>query len=182
MLNLLKKIPNNTSIDLVITSPPYNIGKEYEESSSLEEYFANQLKIIKCIDFLVAKNGSICWQVGNHVDENGIFPLDFGFDKIFRDLGYVLKNRIIWKFGHGFHAKKRFSGRYEAILWYVKSQNYTFNLDPVRVASKYPAKTYYKGPKKEKFPQIHLARILRMYGFSLKYLKMDMRILGYSKC
>ena len=142
ILNLLDKLSHESLIDLVITSPPYNIGKEYEESSTIEEYFINQHNIISKLDSLMSPNGSICWQVGNHVDKEGIYPLDFGFDKIFRELGYVLKNRIIWKFGHGFHAKKRFSGRYEVILWYVKSQQYTFNLDPVRVPSKYPAKTY----------------------------------------
>jgi adenine-specific DNA-methyltransferase len=59
-----------------------------------------------------------------------------------------LRNRIVWHYGHGLHAKKRFSGRYETILWFSKSDNYIFNLDSVRVPSKYPGKRHYKGAKK----------------------------------
>jgi len=61
-----------------------------------------------------------------------------------------LRNRIIWKFGHGLHASKRFSGRYETILWFTKSDHYTFNLDAVRVPAKYPGKRHFKGPNKGK--------------------------------
>jgi DNA modification methylase len=62
-----------------------------------------------------------------------------------------LRNRIIWHFGHGLHASKRFSGRYETILWFSKTDNYIFNLDNVRVPSKYPGKKHFKGPKKGQF-------------------------------
>ena len=71
-------------------------------------------------------------------------------DFIFKDLGLKLRNRVIWHFGHGLHAKNRFSGRYETLLWFTKSDDYTFNLDPVRVPSKYPGKRHYKGDKKGK--------------------------------
>ena len=120
---LLDQLPNKRIFDLVVTSPPYNIGKEYEEAKNINEYFANQKTIIKKIDGFVKTKGSICWQVGNYIDKKSksIYPLDFGFHEIFADLGYKLKNRIIWRFGHGMHAKKRLSGRYETILWYVKN-------------------------------------------------------------
>jgi len=58
-----------------------------------------------------------------------------------------MRNRIIWHFEHGLHCNNRFSGRYETIIWFTKSDNYTFNLDPVRVPQKYPGKKYFKGPK-----------------------------------
>ena len=147
---LLSSLPKTRFIDLVVTSPPYNIGKAYEEKQTIEEYFVNQRKIIEAIDSMMKKNSSICWQVGNHITKDGILPLDFGFHEIFNDLGYSLKNRIIWKFGHGFHARNRLSGRYEVVLWYTKGANYTFNLDEIRVPSKYPGKRYYKGPQKGK--------------------------------
>jgi len=148
VLKLLNQLPKNPFIDLVVTSPPYNIGKSYENHSSLEDYFTNQKQIIEAIDLRVKKGGSICWQVGNHITKDGIYPLDYGFHEIFIKLGYTLKNRIVWKFGHGFHAQKRLSGRYEVILWFVKGESYTFNLDAIRIPSKYPGKKYYKGPKK----------------------------------
>lgn len=56
-----------------------------------------------------------------------------------------MRNRIIWRIGHGLHASLRFSGRYETVSWYTKSDHYTFNLDAVRVPQKYPGKTHYRG-------------------------------------
>ncbi len=59
-----------------------------------------------------------------------------------------LRNRIVWTFGHGGHSVYSFSGRHETALWFTKTDDYTFNLDPVRVPSKYPGKQHYKGTKK----------------------------------
>ena len=150
--NLFEKLKSKKLFDLVVTSPPYNIGKEYESAKTLDEYFENQKEVIKAIDKHVKDSGSICWQVGNYINkkDGSIFPLDIGFYNIFNDLGYILKNRIIWHFGHGLQATKRLSGRYETVLWFVKSEDYTFNLDPIRIPQKYPGKTYYKGPNKGK--------------------------------
>jgi len=150
VLTLLDSIKEKQIFDLVVTSPPYNIGKSYESIQDMDKYFLFQEQVIKGIDINLKSTGAICWQVGNYIDKKNksIYPLDFGFHEIFNGLGYKLKNRIIWKFGHGMHAKKRLSGRYETILWYVKSDNFTFNLDEIRVPSKYPKKKFYKGPKK----------------------------------
>ena len=56
----------------------------------------------------------------------------------------------MWTFGHGLHCKNRFSGRHETILWFTKTDDYTFNLDRVRVPVKYPYKKHFKGPNKGK--------------------------------
>ncbi len=160
-LEFLNSIESKTAaLDLVVTSPPYNIGKEYESAKTLDEYFENQKEVIKAIDKHVKDSGSICWQVGNYINkkDGSIFPLDIGFYKIFNDLGYILKNRIIWHFGHGLHATNRLSGRYETVLWFVKSEDYTFNLDAIRVPQKYPGKTYYKGPNKGKISSNKLGK------------------------
>lgn len=133
-------------VKLIVTSPPYNIGKAYEARKSIGQYLRDQEKVIDELVRVLEDNGSICWQVGNHVDDGEVFPLDIFFYDIFKDRGLKLRNRIIWHFGHGLHASKRFSGRYETLLWFTKSDNYTFNLDPVRVPSKYPGKRHYKGP------------------------------------
>lgn len=144
---LLKEIPDEF-VQLVVTSPPYNLGKEYEKKIELEIYIKQQEEIIsECIRVL-KNQGSICWQVGNYVENGEIIPLDILLFPIFEKFNLHLRNRIIWHFGHGLHATNRFSGRYEVILWFTKSDNYVFNLDPVRVPQKYPKKKYYKGPKK----------------------------------
>lgn len=147
---ILKKIDAGR-FKLIITSPPYNVGKEYETRKSIEEYLDTQKEIITELVRVLSPNGSICWQVGNFVDQGEVFPLDIYYYKIFKDLGLKLRNRIVWHFGHGLHSRNRFSGRYETVLWFTKSDDYTFNLDSVRVPSKYPGKKHYKGPKKGQY-------------------------------
>ncbi|MCL4535824.1 MAG: site-specific DNA-methyltransferase [Bacteroidetes bacterium] len=133
---------------LIVTSPPYNIGKAYEQRQSLELYLEEQSRVITECVRLLHHQGSICWQVGNHVSKDGeVFPLDILLYPIFKHYGLQLRNRIIWHFEHGLHCSKRLSGRYETILWFTKGDDYTFNLDPIRVPPKYPNKKYFKGPK-----------------------------------
>lgn len=145
-LSLLRDIPAE-SVQLVVTSPPYNIGKPYEKKLSLKNYIAQQQKVIESCVRVLAPTGSICWQVGNFVDKGQIVPLDIILYPIFERLGLQLRNRIVWHFEHGLHCSKRFSGRYETVLWFSKTKDYKFNLDPVRVPQKYPGKRHFKGPK-----------------------------------
>jgi adenine-specific DNA-methyltransferase len=149
-MDLLPLIPDNF-VKLVVTSPPYNLGKPYESRLDLDEYVAWQRRVIEECVRVLDERGSICWQVGNYVEDGEIIPLDIVLYPIFASLGLHLRNRIIWHFGHGLHASKRFSGRYEVILWFTKGEEYTFNLDAVRVPQKYPKKKYFKGPKKGQF-------------------------------
>jgi len=145
-LDLLMDIPAK-SVQLVVTSPPYNLGKEYEKRIHLDVYLRQQAQVIaECVRVLSPK-GSICWQVGNYVDNGSIVPLDAVLYPIFSGLGLRMRNRIIWHFEHGLHCERRFSGRYETIIWFTKTDDYVFNLDAVRVPQKYPGKKYFKGPK-----------------------------------
>ena len=131
---------------LIVTSPPYNLGKDYETKTSLDAYLASQEHVIRECVRILHPEGSICWQVGNYVDNGAIVPLDAVLYPVFRNLGLKLRNRIIWQFGHGLHSTRRLSGRYETINWWTKNDNYTWNLDPIRVPSKYPGKRHFKGP------------------------------------
>jgi adenine-specific DNA-methyltransferase len=136
------------SMKLIVTSPPYNIGKSYEQRTSLKEYVRQQREVISECVRLLHPRGSLCWQVGNHVDDGEITPLDLILYPVFKEYGLKLRNRIIWHFEHGLHCKNRLSGRYETILWFTKSDDYTFNLDSIRVPSKYPGKRHFKGPRR----------------------------------
>ncbi len=137
----------DASIKLVVTSPPYNIGKTYETQEPLDTYLASQAAVLdECIR-LLADGGSICWQTGNFVENGGVVPLDALLFPLFLERGLVLRNRIVWHFEHGLHCRKRLSGRYETICWWTHKEDYTFNLDPIRVPSKYPNKRYFKGPR-----------------------------------
>ena len=145
-LALLKLIPDGAAM-LVVTSPPYNLGKQYEKRIGLDTYLAEQDQTIaECIRILNPR-GNICWQVGNHVDDGEIFPLDTLLYQSFKSRGLMLRNRIIWHFEHGLHCSRRFSGRYETIIWFTKSDDYVFNLDAIRVPQKYPGKKHFKGPR-----------------------------------
>jgi len=145
-LTQLKKLPSN-AFKLVVSSPPYNIGKVYEKQVSLNDYLDWQKEIVKEMVRITTEDGSIVWQVGNYVDKGEVFPLDIYFYPLFKELGMRLRNRIVWHFDHGLHASNRFSGRYEVLLWFTKGEEYTFNLDAVRVPAKYPGKLHYKGDK-----------------------------------
>ena len=145
-LEFLKTI-SDKSIQLIVTSPPYNVGKSYEKKLRLNEYISQQKQVIDECARVLRDDGSICWEVGNYVDNGEIIPLDILLYEAFRQNGLQLRNRIVWHFRHGLHCAKRFSGRYEVILWFTKTDNYIFNLDAVRVPQKYPGKKYFKGEK-----------------------------------
>lgn len=152
-LDLLSQMPDACA-QLVITSPPYNIDKEYEKGRklTLEQYVDGQRRVIDECTRILRPGGSICWEVGNHVTATEIVPLDVVLYSLFKahpDLR--LKNRVVWHFEHGLHATKRFSGRYEVILWFTKGDDYVFNLDPIRVPQKYPGKKAFKGPNRGQY-------------------------------
>lgn len=146
-IDFLHSLPSQIA-KLIITSPPYNLGKAYENRTDIEKYLDFQDQVIDELVRVLRSDGSICWQVGNFVDNFEVFPLDILYYQHFKKHGLKLRNRIIWRFNHGLHASKRFSGRYETILWFTKSDDYTFNLDSVRVPSKYPGKRHFKGPNR----------------------------------
>lgn len=148
---LIRRMPDE-SVDLTITSPPYCMGKEYEQSRSVEDFIANQKRILPEIARITRPGGSICWQVGYHVVNQAAYPLDYAVFSILTEIPeIILRNRIIWTFGHGLHASLRFSGRHETVLWFTKGADYYFDLESVRVPQKYPGKRHYKGAHKGQF-------------------------------
>ena len=151
---LLKQLPDE-SVDLIITSPPYCIGKAYENPKDDIETFKNQHEnIFPDIYRILKVGGSVCWQVGYHISAASVFPLDYFVYNIFTEnsaelpFPFVLRNRIIWTYGHGLNSTRRFSGRHETLLWFSKGNDYGFDLDSIRIPQKYPGKRSYKGPNK----------------------------------
>ena len=144
-LEFMRGLPD-TEFKLIVTSPPYNLGKEYEGKSTIDVYLTMQARVVAECVRLLHPGGSICWQVGNFVENGEITPLDVLLYPLFREHGLKLRNRIVWHFGHGLHCSKRLSGRYETINWWTKSDDYTWHLDPIRVPPKYPNKKSFRGP------------------------------------
>ncbi|WP_217997636.1 DNA-methyltransferase [Comamonas aquatica] len=146
---LLSALPD-ASIDLVVTSPPYCMGKAYEKrGDGIDDFVANHKLILPEVCRILKPGGSLCWQVGLHVQEGVSTPLDYLVYDIMRNIdGMKLRNRIAWTFGHGLHCRTRFSGRHETVLWFTKGDDYTFDLDAIRIPQKYPGKQHTSGPKK----------------------------------
>ncbi|HIU70256.1 MAG TPA: site-specific DNA-methyltransferase [Candidatus Enterosoma merdigallinarum] len=158
-LNVFSSLAND-SIDLIVTSPPYCMGKEYESiSDDIESFISLNKKVLAEAQRVIKKGGSICWQIGFHVKDSVIVPLDCLIYEIVQQINeplsseekLYLHNRIIWSFGHGLNAEKRLSGRYETIMWFTKGKDYVFNLDEIRIPQKYPGKKYSKGKKAGQF-------------------------------
>lgn len=142
--DLLKSLPEEC-VDLVVSSPPYNLGKEYEAKKALEVYLREQSGVLKECTRILKRTGSLFWQVGAFADRGMLVPLDVRVFPILEDCGLVPRNRIVWIRQHGVHARKKFSCRHETILWFTKSDDYVFDLDGIRVPQKYQNKKYHRG-------------------------------------
>lgn len=123
--------------DLLISSPPYNVGKAYERRVAMEAY-ADWIRPICAESIRALRPGaSFCWQVGMHIIKgkeprgSEVLPLDFIFIPMLQELGLTYRDRFIWTFGHGLHCKYRFSGRHETILWFTKGE-VDFDVEEVR--------------------------------------------------
>ena len=144
---LLSALPPD-SVDCIITSPPYCMGKAYEKGDDIDVFLESHERVLPLAIKALKPGGSLCWQVGFHVKNGVVVPLDFlVYQALSKFTEMQLRNRIVWTFGHGLHCTTRFSGRHETVLWYTKGDGYTFDIDAVRVAQKYPGKTHTRGPK-----------------------------------
>lgn len=146
-IELLKAVPDK-STSLVVTSPPYCMGKEYEPGNTIDDFVRAHELVLPEVARLVEDGGSVCWQTGYHVRKNELMPLDYLVLDIVRrlKLPLTLRNRVVWHFGHGLHPPRRFSGRHEVIMWFTKGDDYHFDLDAIRVPQKYPGKKASRGP------------------------------------
>lgn len=135
----LTTLASEPLVDLTVTSPPYNIGKEYEKILSAEKYIEWSEKWMD----LVYKN-SVCegsfWLNLGYIpikDKGKAVPLSY---LLWDKTNFFLIQELVWNYGAGVAAKKSLSPRNEKILWYVKDQKkYTFNLDDIRDPNvKYP--------------------------------------------
>ena len=130
-LELLSKLPDSC-IDLTFTSPPYNIGKEYEKILPIDDYVNWCLKWISVIHKKTQKRGAFVLNVGYFSIPN--FGKNIPIPYLLWDkTPFFLQQEIVWNYGAGVAAKKFLSPRNEKLLWYIKdSENYCFNLDDIR--------------------------------------------------
>jgi len=143
-MDLLRSLPTGC-VDLVVSSPPYNLGKEYEARVALDSYLLTQKEVLAECARSLSHRGSLFWQVGSFSESGTLIPLDVRLFPVLEALGLTPRNRIAWVRQHGLHARRKFSCRYETILWFTKSDDYVFNLDAVRVPQKYQDKKAWRG-------------------------------------
>jgi len=134
----MKLLPDGL-VNLTITSPPYNIGKEYEELVHLNDYLDWCEKWISEIYRLTSSNGTFWLNVG-YLEAPGkglAVPIPY---LLWDRTPFYFLQEVVWNYAAGVACKKRFSPRNEKLLWYVKDRNdYTFNLDAIRDPDvKYP--------------------------------------------
>jgi adenine-specific DNA-methyltransferase len=137
-LEAMKMLPKET-INLTITSPPYNIGKEYEELVHVNDYVNWCEKWILQIHRLTASNGTFWLNLGYlEVKETGLaVPIPY---LLWNKTPFYFLQEVVWNYAAGVACKYRFSPRNEKLLWYVRNpEDYVFNLDAVRDPDvKYP--------------------------------------------
>lgn len=131
-------------IDLTVTSPPYNIGKEYEKPMSVDDYISWCSQWMHKIFAVTQNHGTFWLNVGYcEVPGKGLcVPITY---LLWERSPFYLLQEIVWKYGAGVAAKRRLSPRNEKWLLYVKNpEQYTFNLDDVRDPNvKYPNQKKY---------------------------------------
>ena len=136
-LELLKHM--KPMVNLTVTSPPYNIGKEYEAVRPLEEYVIWSQEWISLVHRCTSPNGSFWLNLGyvSVEDRAKAIPLPY---VLWNTIPFFLIQEIVWNYGAGVAGRLFFSPRNEKFLWYVKNpENYVFNLDSVRDPDvKYP--------------------------------------------
>ena len=126
-------------LDLVVTSPPYNIGKDYEAKMPIQDYVAWCATWFKTLHGAVGDAGAFWLNLG-YVPFPGVakaIPLPY---LIWPHCPFHLVQEVVWNYGAGVASKRAFSPRNEKWLWYVKDpERYVFNLDAVRDPNvKYP--------------------------------------------
>ncbi|MFM2061075.1 MAG: hypothetical protein RLZZ507_745 [Cyanobacteriota bacterium] len=126
-------------INLTVTSPPYNIGKEYENLLPLDDYITWCEKWITEVYRLTSSDGAFWLNLGYLSIKNRAKAIPISY-LLWDKIPFYLIQEIVWNYGPGVAGSKFFSPRNEKFLWYVKnSEAYTFNLDDIRDPNvKYP--------------------------------------------
>lgn len=121
------------SVDLIISDPPYNLGKNYGNNHDIkgfDEYLNFSRKWLTLARRILKPNGTIYVFMGFRF-------ISYLFDILERELEMFFNSWIVWHYTQGIGKKKGFSPRHDDILMFTKSQDFIFNLDNIRVPQKY---------------------------------------------
>ena len=142
-LDLFPNVPEN-SVQTIHTSPPYNIERDYkgyDDNLNQKDYLYFIEKVLYECKRVLVPGGSLLWQTGYTTERDEyIKPLDHLTFHLFQNLGFRLKDRIIWRYWGGVAFKSKFTNKHETILWWIKpshGKKPKFNVFPVREATKF---------------------------------------------
>jgi len=129
----------DSSVPLTVTSPPYNIGKEYEAIQAMDDYLAWCSMWIEQLHRVCSSNGAFWLNLGYVWLEGKAKAIPIPY-LLWDRIPFYLQQEVVWNYSAGVATKKTFSPRNEKFLWYVKdSGDYVFDLDAVRDPNvKYP--------------------------------------------
>ena len=90
----MSELPDN-SIHLMITSPPYNVSKDYDENLSLEQYLSFLSQVFSETYRVLVEGGRVCINIAN-IGRKPYIPLSDYISKIMIDIGFLMRGEIIW--------------------------------------------------------------------------------------
>lgn len=131
-LKVMAELPDS-SVDLIIADPPYNLGKNYGNNSDLkgfDEYLEFSKQWLTLAHSKLKPTGSMYVFMG-------VRFISYLFDIMDRDLGMSFNSWIVWHYTQGLGKTRGFSPRHDDILFFTKDKDFEFNLDGVRVPQKY---------------------------------------------
>lgn len=155
VLDFMDGLPDEHA-NLILTSPPYNIGRDYGSGAGADSYqylfyVGFLLQVISEMARVLKPGGVLFLQVGSTKDASGgLVPIDCILFQHLQSLGLSFQSRVAWVVPHGLTPKRRLSERYETALVFSKGAPATFNPDVARTPQRNPAKRAYKGPNKGK--------------------------------
>lgn len=131
-LEKMQEIKSN-SVDLIIADPPYNLGKDYgngSDSKNFEEYIHFTHKWTEEATRILKQTGTLYVFMGFRF-------ISYLYQILDKENSLNFVNWICWHYTQGIGKIKGFSPRHDDILMFTKSQNYTYNLDSIRIPQKY---------------------------------------------
>lgn len=137
-VDLLENLPPGL-IDLTVTSPPYNIGKEYEARLGVEEYLDWCERWISGVYSATACGGAFWLNLGYMPLPTRARAIPIPY-LLWDRVPFYLVQEVVWHYGAGVAARRAYSPRNEKFLWYARDENdFYFDLDAVRDPNiKYP--------------------------------------------
>lgn len=131
-ISLMREIPSE-SVDLIIADPPYNLGKDYGNSSDIKS-FDEYLEFTRG---WLAEATRVLSPIGTIYVFMGVRLISYVYDIMDRELGLNFNSWIVWHYTQGLGKTKGFSPRHDDVLMFTKSAKFIFNLDDIRIPQKY---------------------------------------------